>query len=221
MAENRRPALFDVWSNIYDSPTAQRMIYKPVQDNVLRELERFDGKIERIADVGCGTGILTHRLAATYPQASVVGCDFSPGMLETAQAKGLAANLRFEQADSAALPFGDGELDAITCTESFHWYPNQAAALAEFRRVLRPGGLLLVALANPPLRIIGDVFARLLAPVGQDVHYPTPKEMQDITTSAGFEIDREYRARPLPLITLPAFLTVAKTPERVVLAEAI
>ena len=101
---------------------------------------------ERLLDAGCGPG---HTAMAFAPHVGeVVALDLSDAMLE--QGRGLAAdrgltNVEFRQGDAEHLPFDDDSFDRVTTRYSAHHWPHPAAALAEFRRVLRPGGRLLLA----------------------------------------------------------------------------
>src|SRR5207253_1146026 len=101
-----------------------------------------------LLDVGCGTGTFDAMLAASPLPARDVGLDYSPNMCDIANAKaqkaGLGDHLRYVSADSEHLPFADASFDAVTCSNSFHHYPHQAAVIREFRRVLRPSGRLML-----------------------------------------------------------------------------
>ena len=121
---------FDLWSATYDRPGLQRTTYRPIHDAVLNRLDGL--KPDHVLDLGCGTGQLTERLGAAFPDALVVGADLSDGMLERATDR--MANehaAAFLRADAQHLPIADGSLDIVTCTESFHWYADQTAAAAE------------------------------------------------------------------------------------------
>ena len=101
---------------------------------------------ERLLDAGCGPGHTALNFAPHVGQ--VVALDLSESMLE--QGRRLAAdrdltNVKFRQGDVEHLPFADAEFDLITTRYSAHHWPHPAAALAEFRRVLRPTGRLLLA----------------------------------------------------------------------------
>src|SRR5262245_10720548 len=71
----------------------------------------------RIADVGCGSGEITARLAARYPQAEIVGVDILPTSVEFARRThaALAPRVRFEQGDAYELQFATGEFDLAVC----------------------------------------------------------------------------------------------------------
>ncbi|HEX3299499.1 MAG TPA: methyltransferase domain-containing protein [Actinomycetota bacterium] len=113
----------------------------PIQKGSFEALELKPG--DRLLDVGCGTGAASRRAAAVA--GSVVGADLSSEMLKEARqlARGID-NVTFVQADAEALPLEDASFTAILCTNSFHHYPNPAAAIGEMARVLVPGGRLLV-----------------------------------------------------------------------------
>ena len=196
---------FDVWSRVYDAPLVQRVVYKPVQDAIMKAL----GRPHRVLDVGCGTGLLTARLATERPGTAVTGLDFSFGMLEQASAA-RTAPATWVQGDAMRLPFTDGTFGAITCTESFHWYPDQPAALAEFHRVLEPGGRVFVALVNPRTGVasrVGDAASQM---AGQPAHWPSRREMRELVEAAGFTVERQTAVfRPPAPIVLGSVLTIA------------
>jgi ubiquinone/menaquinone biosynthesis C-methylase UbiE len=120
-------------------------------------------------DVACGPGALVAQLAPLVgPFGSVTGLDRSAQML----APGLRlarrhnlGNVRFVQGDLRRLPFAAGRFDAVTCTFGFGSAADAAAALAELRRVLVPGGRLAVLVAgaaerSPGWGLVLDALAR-------------------------------------------------------------
>ncbi len=196
---------FDVWSLVYDLPPVQRATYRPVHDAVIAALR--GGVCRRVLDIGCGTGQLSARIRRELPKARVVGCDFSAGMLRRAAARGGAA---WVQGDAAHLPFAAGSFDALVSTEAFHWFPDQPAALREFRRVLSPRGRLLLALVNPPTELVSEA-ARLGSRLfGEPFYWPTPAQMRRRVEGAGFRVERQSRVFRLPgALLFPPVLTVA------------
>jgi SAM-dependent methyltransferase len=104
---------------------------------------------ERILDAGSGSGAVARIIAECRPDLEVVGLDLKPDYVAyaraTAAARGLA-NLSFEQGDVQALPFPDASFDRVWSQFALYFLPRPEAAVAEFRRVLRPGGRVVVAL---------------------------------------------------------------------------
>lgn len=199
---------FDVWSSIYDFPLVQRATYRPIHDAVLRALATGPGA--RILDVGCGTGLLAQRLVGEPSVQSVVGCDFSSGMLAHAAARlGGAAKAALVRGDAARLPFADGVFDAVISTEAFHWFPDQEAALRELRRVLRPGGRLLLALVSPPFEFLAGAVELGMSLVGQPLWWTTPRRLAARVEAAGFQVENQRRIFRIPGFLLLPTLTVA------------
>jgi 2-polyprenyl-3-methyl-5-hydroxy-6-metoxy-1,4-benzoquinol methylase len=97
----------------------------------------------RVLDAGCGEGYLTRRLAALG--AHVAGMDICRGLVEAAAGLGGA----YACASVDALPIGDGTLDLVVCNHLFSHLPDPSGAIAEFGRVLRGGGRLVVLTLHP------------------------------------------------------------------------
>ncbi len=127
-------------------------------------------KPERILDLATGSGDLALRLEKWNPQATVTGADFSPEMLARAKAKGLR-NLVL--ADALHLPFDDASFDAVTVAYGLRNMASWPDALREMRRVLRPGGHVLVLdfsiPARQPLRAIYRLYLHGILPVAATV----------------------------------------------------
>ena len=127
-------------------------------------------KPECILDLATGSGDLALRLEKWNPQATVTGADFSPEMLARAKAKGLR-NLVL--ADALHLPFDDASFDAVTVAYGLRNMASWPDALREMRRVLRPGGHLLVLdfsiPARQPLRAIYRLYLHGILPVAATI----------------------------------------------------
>jgi ubiquinone/menaquinone biosynthesis C-methylase UbiE len=208
MADEPRPSrlFFDLWARVYDAPPVQRAIYLPVQDAVFATLRLASPR--HVLDIGCGTGILTARMAGELPDAQVVGCDFSMGMLE--QAADRSAHPAWVQGDALHLPLRDGSVDAATSTESFHWFPDPDGALTELARVIRPGGLLLVAMVHPRSRLATRWVTTSSRLLGQPGRWSTKDEMEARVAGAGFEVVSQNRVSRIGAAAVPTVLTVAR-----------
>jgi ubiquinone/menaquinone biosynthesis C-methylase UbiE len=151
--------------------------------------EAFTSPFSTILDVGCGTGTLLSMIRERQKTIQLSGIDLSEEMIRAARAK-LQENADLRISDSEDIPFKNASFDLVTCTFSFHHYPNPRAVLLEFRRVLSPGGRLI--LADPsiffPLRQLMNLFV----PLSKDdtVRFYSKKEIQGLTESAGFEISK-------------------------------
>ena len=89
-----------------------------------------------ILDAGCGTGLTLRHL----PEGST-GVDINPRNIELLQKR--LPNHTVVEGDVEALPFADGSFGTVLCTEVIEHIPDPSAALAEYRRVLQPGGVLI------------------------------------------------------------------------------
>lgn len=104
----------------------------------------------RVLDAGCGSGPLVADLAERGAQ--VVGFDASPAMVRIAQQR-LDPSVPVLVADlGASLPFGTGEFDDAVASLVLHYLEDWSGPLAELRRVLRPGGRLVVVVNHPVIR---------------------------------------------------------------------
>ncbi len=104
---------------------------------------------QRILDVAAGTGTSSASLAKSG--ASVVAADFSPGMIEVGRKRQAGVqNLVFVEADATKLPFGDDEFDAVTISFGLRNVNEPKQALAEFFRVTKPGGRLVICEFSTP-----------------------------------------------------------------------
>jgi SAM-dependent methyltransferase len=133
----------------------QTGVWRMVSDAVNRDLvtrwlpSRPDGRVLKtdLFDEVVGAGLVPDLLERF---GSVTGIDVSPVVVDAARAR--YPRLRAEAADVRKLPFADETFDAVVSNSTLDHFPSQddiAAALVELRRVLRPGGTLLVTLDNP------------------------------------------------------------------------
>jgi ubiquinone/menaquinone biosynthesis C-methylase UbiE len=171
----------------YDQRCLQRLVYQPAQDEVIAALLSHGSR--RVADIACGTGILASRIADELRPEEVYGIDMSDGML--AQARKRSSSVFWKKAPAEQLPFGDEFLDGVVTTSAFHFF-DQPAALAEFHRVLAPGGLVAVAAISPRQLLQVQLFA---AGAWAPAHSPSPATVRALFEDAGFVVDDQHRVR--------------------------
>jgi SAM-dependent methyltransferase len=133
--------------------------------------------VDRVLDVGCGTGATTREAARAASRGSILGVDLSAAMLEVARrrvaAEGLI-NAHFEQADAQIHPFAAASFDVAIGQTSAMFFGDRVAALANIGRAMRPSGRL-VLLTWQPLaenEWIREISTALAA--GRDLPAPPP-----------------------------------------------
>lgn len=123
----------------------QRLERQAQLDNLPRFLERFSLTPDaRVLDAGCGSGAMSRLLARHAPSGSVTGVDTNTRYLAIASQQAAAegiTNITFQEASIFSLPFADRSFDLVWCKYVLQWVEQPAQAVAEFRRVTRPGGL--------------------------------------------------------------------------------
>jgi SAM-dependent methyltransferase len=125
----------------------RRSVWHPTPDGRDPATEALDAIVAeqplRVLEVGPGTGFFAARVAAALPLASLATIDQSERFVELTRSLGVDARL----GDVQNLPFADGSFDVVAALWMLYHVPDVERALAEIRRVLRPGGLL-VAVTN-------------------------------------------------------------------------
>jgi ubiquinone/menaquinone biosynthesis C-methylase UbiE len=109
---------------------------------------------KRILDLACGPGTLSYRLARhVAPDGEVVGIDLAPGMIELARREAPPdLPVRFELMDMEELRFPDAAFDAAVCGHGLQFVPDLLRALAEARRVIKPGARMAASVPVDPSR---------------------------------------------------------------------
>lgn len=162
----RRPLkrMFDAVPDRYD--LLNRVLTLRLDERWRRRAARrcLEHRPSRILDLCCGTGDLALHISkqATTP-LEIVGLDYSPGMLDTARKKAARINstttVSFLEGDAGSMKFPDEHFDVVGIAFAFRnltWKnPLKDAALAEVRRVLRPGGrFVIVETSQPSSRLV-------------------------------------------------------------------
>ena len=118
------------------------LIFAPYAEDLAQRLA--SRRPSRVLEIAAGTGVVTRALASALPgSTSIVATDLNQAMLDEAAAVGTARTVEWRQADAMQLPYDDGSFDAVVCQFAVMFVPDKAAAFAEARRMLRPGGVFL------------------------------------------------------------------------------
>lgn len=205
---------FEKWALSYDRSRLNEFIFFPCirrcQEEILRWQQDRGNATFDVLDVGCGTGTLISVLAGHQNRGRLVGLDYSPTMVVNAQRKfdEMPDERRPEavQGDAEHLPFEDASFDVLTCCNSFHHYPNQTVAVAEFHRVLRPGGLLLLMDGMRDTILGWIVFDIVVTTIERHVKHVGWREMFGLLTAGGFEDIRQRQMNFLP----PVLVNIAR-----------
>ena len=159
---------------------------------------------KRVLEVAAGTGAVTRALARALPATTeIVATDLNLPMLDRAAAVGTDRPVTWQQADAQQLPFADGSFDLVICQFGAMFFPDRPKAFAEARRVLTPGGKLLLSVwgriedndfANVVTKALVQRFPEnppmFLARTPHGHYYPAP--IQADARAGGFTADVMY-----------------------------
>ncbi len=165
----------------------------------LRGIQKRQGRLPRVLDVACGTGLLLKQLLAQVPDIEAYGLDMSADMLAQAQAALKDQShvhlerMQIERDTVLNLPHALEHFDLITCTNALHDMPEAVALLARLGKLLAPGGQLIVEdFAPRQPRLIWAIFEWFLQQIeGNKVHAYTLQEALSMCEQAGLYVARE------------------------------
>jgi len=162
--------------------------YRGLRNRVITTLldDSFGDQNLRIIEVGCGTGLTLDYLARHHPRHVLFGTDFSETMLAQAatKARQLPNAPKLSLGDAGRLPYADATFDVLIATRFIHQFSQERKReiWQEFRRVVRPGGMLIVEFYARPYHWIrywiGGSKGR--SRQGYFDHYPSSSEVRDV-----------------------------------------
>jgi ubiquinone/menaquinone biosynthesis C-methylase UbiE len=120
------------------------MFFEPYAQDISKLISTAD--INAALEIGCGTGRVTRHLRnALAADVKLIASDISPDMLAVAKNKLKNENIEWKIADAQKLPFDDNSVDLVVCYFGYMLVPDKGAAYSEAKRVLRKGGMFLMA----------------------------------------------------------------------------
>jgi malonyl-CoA O-methyltransferase len=138
---------FGAASASYD---AAAWLQAQVREELLSRLDLLKAAPRAVLDLGAGTGLAAQAMKRRFPRAAVTAADIAAPMVQAAQRRSrLWRRIRCVEADARQLPFDPGSFDLVFSNLMLQWLQPPDGALAEIRRVLRPGGLLLLSSFGP------------------------------------------------------------------------
>lgn len=129
-----------------------------------------------------------------YPERNYTGVDLSEKMIETANKKHIDG-MRFVAGDCENLPFADNSFDVVTCSMSFHHYPNPEKFFMSLNRVLRPGGRFILRDMASNSRLLMWFMNYIEIPIANkvmrrgDVHVYSRTDMQRLCDQSGLKFE--------------------------------
>ncbi|MGD2098408.1 MAG: class I SAM-dependent methyltransferase [Desulfobacterales bacterium] len=159
-----------------------------------------------ILDIGCGGGKAVKELAMSAINGKVYGIDYSEDMVQLS--KNVNASLikrgvvEIKYGTVSSLPFSDNMFDLVTVFESYYFWPDLINDLKEIKRVLKPGGSLLMVnevYKDDPFERRNTKWVKLL-----DMQIHTPDEYKDFLSEAGYRIEKINRLPQKNWITVVA-----------------
>lgn len=187
---------YDLVAVEYAEKFKDEMDDKPFDRDCLDRLAREVGHLGPICDMGCGPGQVARYLHRQG--VDTVGVDLSPRMV--AEAQRLNPDIHFHQGDMLSLPDVDNSWGGIAAFYCIIHIPREQVidALREMKRVLKPGGVLLLTLH------IGDEVKHLdewwEKPVNLDFAFYQPIDMENWLKEAGYELEETLVREPNPAV---------------------
>ena len=135
---------FNEWSKKYDKSVLQRLVFRRSHDMFMENIVK-DKRAFKILDIGCGTGEFALKLKEKRQDVYFAGVDISTEMISVAKKKfNSDGRVEFHVSDAEHIPYGDNTFDYITCSHSFHHYPNKRKVIREMFRVLKDDGKVMI-----------------------------------------------------------------------------
>ena len=170
-------------------------VVRSALDDLCRMLPAETVRYPKVIDIGCGFGHTFAELSQRFSPDLIVGMDADPAIQEHAReaAEACATPVRLHSANAAHIDLPSDEFDLVVCHQTYHHIVEQEAAMAEFFRILKPGGFLLFA--ESTRRFIHSLPIKLLFRHPMDVQR-TAEEYVSMIRAVGFDLPDERVSMP-------------------------
>lgn len=179
--------IWNVWAPIYNKIWGfQHFSLRPTRTFVHKYLKASGCQPQDILDIGCGVGELSKEMSQRWPGTRVLGVDYSDGMIARAKKDYSAPNIDYILGSLEDVPAGR-QFDLIVSTHSFPYFPDKLKAAKTMKRLLAPGGRLLIIQGNT--NNLYDAAWLALVQLGVSrADFISVKKVQSTLQEAGFRI---------------------------------
>ncbi len=133
-------------------------------------LDLIPADAKTILDVGCGSGWFLNEVSKRFPKTQLTGVDLYPDAITYGKKR--YRKLDLQQADAHKLPFKSGSFDVVICTEVIEHLYDISVAIAEMKRVVKPGSTIIIEVdsGNLPFRIVFGIWEKFKGKVWHNAH---------------------------------------------------
>lgn len=213
------------------------VLFEPWARDLVAEADLRPG--DRILDLACGTGIIARTATRGIDLSAVTGIDVNADMLAVARAESVSTRppITWLRADATDTGLPDAAIDVAFCQQGLQFFPDRHAALTELRRVVAPGGRIVISAwtdpDSPGYAGFAPAFRHHIPHLPQAVDFlraifslADPAELHDLLVAAGFhdvKITRESRMVRCASIAhwVTMFITAAPAPGLATITPAI
>ncbi len=207
MQEATTRNIYNVWSSFYD-------LFWPaiVHRRTTRAIDQMKIRAgERVLDIGVGTGLA---LQSYSPETQVVGIDLSEGMLRRARRRAIQSKMDWVNlvlGNALELPFEDQTFDHVLMSHVVTVVSDPVRLIEEARRVLRPGGqMVIINHFRSTNRLIGMI-EKWLCPICQQLGWRSDLDLRELLEETGLEVDFRYKLDQVDLFQT-VFITTQSKP---------
>lgn len=189
-----------IWQQLpvdyYDKGLSNNLFQKIWHKHKMNVLKNIlpKGRVNKIIDIGCASGIITNYLTSIYPQADIVGMDVYQEIIRYAKTK--HPNIKFIVGDAHKIPFSNDSYDLVLCYETIEHVINPMVVLHEIKRLVKKDGVVIIAMdsGNLLFRLIWFIWERTKGKVWRNAHlHPFSQNcLEQLIRDSDFKIKQKY-----------------------------